>query len=207
MVDEDPSLNEIEDESSAPEEEEEQDAFTPFEEIANEFQPGNILKIKGEDGLPQQYTPDSGKSDIPALSPTTLICSGDYSEFRDTEGNKYTLSQVVRCSEGHWVVRGDSQEIEGRRIIVEPKRQPCSHYVRQMTQADMNPEIRFISRLCSARRDRQGAFMSVRDTAVYACDMRNPPDVESTKLLDDFDQKKIQEGKNRDFLPMFKGSE
>lgn len=90
-------------------------------------------------------------------------------------------------------------------VEVEPVRSECKHYVRQLGQADYNPEIEKVFRLCSARRTTEGAFMSVSDRAVWACAMREPRDLVTEKRLDDFDAKKIQEGTERVYLPMFGG--
>lgn len=90
-------------------------------------------------------------------------------------------------------------------IEVEPIRPPCRHYVRQITQFEYNPENDVVIRLCSARRTTEGAFMSVRDRKIAACDMREPRDLESEKIIDDFDTRKIKEGAEREYFPIFGG--
>ena len=88
---------------------------------------------------------------------------------------------------------------------VEPIRPPCRHYVRQMTQFEYNPENDAILRLCSARRTTEGTFMSVRDRKMSACDMRDPPDLESESQIDEFDKKKIEQGATREYFSIFEG--
>jgi hypothetical protein len=198
MVDEEETTpEEIEAESSEEEDTSKEDfSFSPFDEIQEEFNPGPVPKVTGADGLPMQVYAMSGETDIPELSPDTLLCMGDYTFF-ESGGDLFTLEQVERRGNG-WVLKDHPH------IPVKPKREPCVHYVRQILQSDLNPQIKIVSRLCSARRDRQGAFMSVRDRAVYACDMREPKDWSSVEALDAFDREKIRQGKHREFFPMFK---
>lgn len=191
----------LEDAEEAAESEQEDDSgegdeFSPFEELSDEFSPSQIVTTTGPDGLPMQTAPEAGKSDIPVFSCETLVCIGDFSQFHDKEGRVYDKALVEHFA-GEYRLRSDVS------IQVTPKRLPCTHYVRQMVQFEHNPEVKMISRLCSARRDRQGAFMSVRDRAVWACDMRFPPDPESTRLLDEFDEKKLKEGRERTFDSIF----
>jgi hypothetical protein len=53
------------------------------------------------------------------------------------------------------------------------------------------------------RRSVGGAFMSLRDEAVYACDYRNPPSLASSKLLDETDASILQKSANRTLVPLF----
>ncbi len=88
---------------------------------------------------------------------------------------------------------------------VEPLRPPCRNYVQQKTVFHLNAENRLFPRLCSARRTTEGTFMTVRDSGMWACTMREPRDIESEKALEAFDLLKIEQGKNRQHLPMFGG--
>ena len=195
--DEGASLEEVEEAAESEQEDDssESDEFSPFEELADEFSPSKIVTTTGPDGLPMQSAPEAGVSDIPVFSCETLVCIGDFSKFHDREGQVYDKALVTYHS-GAYRLKEDNRQVT-------PKRLPCVHYVRQMVQFEHNPEVKMIARLCSARRDRQGAFMSVRDRAVWACDMRNPPDLESQRLLDEFDEKKLKEGRERTFDSIF----
>jgi hypothetical protein len=210
--DEDATLEDVEEAAESEQEDDlgEGEDFSPFEELADEFSPSQIITTTGPDGLPMLSAPEAGASDIPVFSCETLVCIGDYSQFHDSEGRVYDKALVKRNRTASLEVfpEGEYQTPYvvanvAHHLPVIPKRLPCVHYVRQMVQFEHNPEVKMISRLCSARRDRQGAFMSVRDRAVWACDMRNPPDPESTKLLDDFDNKKLKEGRERTFDSIF----
>ena len=77
-------------------------------------------------------------------------------------------------------------------------RPPCNHYVRQMMSLAENPEHQQVYRLCSARQSRVGAFLDVSG-GVWACTIRDPADPATEQRLDDFDQKKITLGQQRQF--------
>lgn len=100
---------------------------------------------------------------------------------------------------------GELVEYELEWVEVEPIRPPCKHYVRQQGSFHLNAANKKYYRLCSARRTTEGTFMTVSDTGMWACDMRDPYDVESTKVLDDFDKLKIDQGAKRQHLPMLGG--
>jgi len=87
-------------------------------------------------------------------------------------------------------------------IEVFPVRPPCRHYARQLTQFELNAQAKVMLRVCAARRTTEGAFMSLRDRAMWACELREPH-AESSALLDDFDTAKMQEGARREHVPIF----
>jgi hypothetical protein len=88
-------------------------------------------------------------------------------------------------------------------LPVEPIRPQCRHYVRQKGTFHLNAAHKKYYRLCAARRTTEGTFMTVSDSGMYACDMREPYDVASAALIDDFDQLKIAQGAKREHLPIF----
>lgn len=83
------------------------------------------------------------------------------------------------------------------RIEVEPVRRPCRHFARQMSDLQDNDETKVVERLCSARRDSDGNFLSMRDAQLFACELRDPHDNKSTRRLDRFDEAKIKLGQER----------
>jgi hypothetical protein len=146
-------------------------------------------------------------SDIPSLSTETLVCMGDFSRFvlRDDYGKiQETFETAEQDRYGRWWV-ARTGGIDGR-AEVEPLRPPCIHYVRQVTQFDKNPELKDHLRLCAARRTTEGTFMSLKDIGMWACSMRSPRDLESEKLITEFDLLKMQQGRNRQLYPI-KGNE
>lgn len=96
-----------------------------------------------------------------------------------------------------------------RLVIVRPVRERCKHYKRMCVANDDQPDpdaflhyIRF--RNCMMRRSVGGAFLSLRDEAVYACDYRDPPDETSVrKHLDEPDEKKLSDRPDLVKVPLF----
>lgn len=91
-------------------------------------------------------------------------------------------------------------------LELEPIRPQCRHYVRQKGTFHLNAAHKKYYRLCAARRTTEGTFMTVSDSGMYACDMREPYDVTSAALIDDFDQMKIAQGAKREHLPIFQSN-
>lgn len=80
---------------------------------------------------------------------------------------------------------------------VEPIRPQCKHFARQATDFQDLTDHMFVSRLCTARRDSGGEFLGLRDTQMFACDMRDPYDQKGIERLEKFDQNKIVLGEER----------
>lgn len=81
---------------------------------------------------------------------------------------------------------------------VTPIRPQCIHYARQMTDFGDDLEHKFVERLCTARRDSGGEFLSLRDNRMYACELREPYHVSSVETyLDQFDAEKVKLGIER----------
>lgn len=203
--------------------------WNPFEEFHEEVDLSPEPKVMANDGMPTNYAPyDDERSDIPPFSPESLICIGIFDEFvvRNEWGEivaRVPGDVVDRTPSGRWrvkrsrfiqhnpdprpkgVVRSWLERLSGKWVEVEPIRPPCRNYVRQLAPYYMNPKHRKAFRLCSARRTTEGTFMDVSDSGMYSCDMREPRETISEKLMDEFDKKKMREGKSRRYLPMFEG--
>lgn len=192
-------------------EEEAEEEFHPFDEFQEDFKPTRTGKVLAEDGMPTQDAEVLG-SNIPPLSPETLICMEDRSQFvrRDSLGRiQATFSAEVaeQLPNGNWYLKEDLEVDLEQAMPVEPIRPSCEHYVRQQGQGGDNPEMKVHYRLCAARRTTEGAFMSVRDTGMWACTMREPRDPDSEKRhLDLFDETKIQQGATRVSHSIFNNS-
>jgi len=190
------------------------DDFNPFDDLTDGYSPQPIRKMIAADGLPTQVAEDV-KSDIPALSKDTLVCMGDFSSFvvRKTSGEvvlSVSPDRVTQTSSGKYVCSLTEEEQSKfpntKRfdvVPVEPIRKPCVHYVRQLTQLELNPEHKHLSRVCAARRTTEGTFMGLSNIGMFACSMREPRDLKSEQLLDTFDEKKIQQGASREFHSIF----
>ena len=184
------------------------DEFSPFDEIADDYKPSEIKKVIGEDGLPTNAAPVA-QSDIPPLSPETLVCMEDTSKFvtRDEYGKIISVwepDKVEQLPNGKYYLKDEHT----KKTEVQPIRPRCQHYVRQMAMFDYNAAAKVHLRLCSARRTTEGTFMTVRDSAMWGCSMREPRDIETEqKCLDEFDAQKIEQGKNREHFSIFKKEE
>lgn len=96
----------------------------------------------------------------------------------------------------------------GKLIPVRPLRERCIHLKQQVfsndsipNPADENHQIVF--RVCGARRSNGGAYMSLGNEGIYACDFREPFDVPSARLQARKDKKKLQDRPDLLFLPIF----
>jgi hypothetical protein len=184
-------------------------------------------KITQEDGMPGEAAGDAS-DDIPPLSRENMICMGVFTSFviRDDWGDilaKFDASSAERSLRGRWrVKRGlvaaiaatlpsdkkqaldDHMEVNEYLgwVEVEPIRPQCVHYLRQSMPYDKNPRAKKFFRLCTLRRSTEGAMMSVGDTAVWACEGRDPRHEPSERMLERFDEEKIEQGKHRKMLPI-----
>lgn len=87
-----------------------------------------------------------------------------------------------------------------RRVLhvkVEPKRPQCRHYVRQLIPWHEDKEHTTCQRYCSALKNDMGEILSISNQEVLACEIRRPRNLESEKLLDDFDAELIRQGHER----------
>ena len=184
------------------------DEWAPFDEIQDDFKPSVIMKTTAADGMPTNTFPEV-QSDIPALSVESLVCMEDLSSFvvRGMHGDiteRFEPEEVEQKPDGKYYVKDSEPSNRQGLKNVEPVRPRCQHYVRQMSMADYNPELKSHLRLCAARRTTEGTFMTLRDSAMWACSMREPRDlITEASLLDKFDKEKILQGKNRTYHKIF----
>jgi hypothetical protein len=188
--------------------------FNPFDELREDFKPSHLKRVIGADGLPVTMPPTE-KSDIPPLSPETLVCMADTRVFvrRDMFGriaSRHDPSAVVQTPDGRYYLKselplGQSGMIPPKPVL--PIRPACQHYVRQMTSFELNAEHSSVYRLCGGRRTTEGTFMTVRDMKVEACSMREPRDLESEQRLEKFDELKMEQGRNRENFSIFSSKE
>jgi hypothetical protein len=111
---------------------------------------------------------------------------------------------------GHPFVRntdGPTERVRSWLIPVRPKREKCVHYRRQVFAKRGIEQGEFghydLYRNCVARRSVGGAFLTVKDEAVYACEYRNPPDEASVaEHLDKYDDERLRAGPPEE-VPLF----
>lgn len=93
--------------------------------------------------------------------------------------------------------------VTGAHFPVRPVRPRCIHYDEQMMSdaefGDLIPMFRY----CSAMRTVGGAKMGLFDQPVFSCSMRSPHDAESFARIQRANERKMEQGRNRVFLPMF----
>lgn len=173
------------------------------------------------DGLPRPISEATSDSTyVVPLSPATFICMGDHSAFTlpGQPDVRFEPSEVQTIAGDFFVgfdlaverANGETSRVTFVAkpgpthgfVQVEPLRRQCNHYVRQLTDTDNRPRG-FMARFCTALRDESGEYQSLRDTALYACELRDPRDRESERALNEFDAKKIAEGRERSAQPEF----
>lgn len=92
---------------------------------------------------------------------------------------------------------------------VRPIRPVCEFYRRQCFNNDAErdptaPGGRINFTHCIKRRSVGGAFMSLKDQAVFACDHRDPPDERTRRIhLDGFDERRLREKAHATNIPLF----
>jgi hypothetical protein len=127
---------------------------------------------------------------------------------------KFNPSEV-KTVRGHTIVpffsqsslRDDDEE-RFKYLLVRPIRPRCKYYKRQKFAHDGIAKGEFghflLFRNCMMRRSVGGAFMSLMNEVVYACDYRDPPDpVTVDKYLDKQDRKTLTERPDLTLVPMF----
>ena len=94
-------------------------------------------------------------------------------------------------------------------VPVRPVRERCIFYKRQLMANDDVPDPSqpghfLIFRNCTRRRSVGGAFMTLRDEAMYACDYREPPDPSSVeKHLDGRDRERLASKRHLEMVRPF----
>ncbi len=123
--------------------------------------------------------------------------------YRDTYRYVWvvTLSNAEQRAAGNpppWaaaVGATDERAVDGHThyFRVEPFRRQCEHYRRVMTDFEGQGDLRQVERVCAAQRTEGGEYVSLRDTRVYACEHRSPPDFVSLERLRSFDAERLRD--------------
>lgn len=151
---------------------------------------------------------------VPGLLRRFLARSSDSAhgpmEFKPQSINRDGDAQYVRFTVALLSdARGSKRGLGfAKGVIVRPTRETCVHYKRQMFANDdapdpKDPGHKLIFRNCTKRQSVGGAFMSLRDEAVYACDYRSPPDPQSKVKLDGADADIMRKCAERTMVPLF----
>ncbi len=181
------------------------------EVFADELVPrGWTYKPAPTDGSPPGWCPpgcDAGHFWVGLRLKASLRWKSDGSP---SERRSWPRDEVVFRYDHAFVESEAHFEGESRRrlIPVRPKRERCVHYRRQVFAKRGGPPLGEFGhydlyRNCVARRSVGGAYLTIRDEAVYACEYRDPPD-ESTvaQHLDEHDEKRLRAGPAEE-VPLF----
>ncbi len=120
--------------------------------------------------------------------------------LNDKESPAMVIVAAFSLGVSAFVLRGVQARDVGwpNRIVVEPLRRPCANYRRQLTDHQGDHEHRSLNRYCTAVRDENGEFVALRDSRLYACELRAPADPITEKLLDAFDQEAVAKARKQD---------
>lgn len=115
--------------------------------------------------------------------------------FKPEEVEHLWGTTLVRGAPGCW-------------LPVRPRRERCEHYCRQVFSNDSQPDPaleghQIVFRVCKARRSNGGAYMSLGNEGIYACDFRKPHDETSSRLQDKKDRHKLVNRPDLLKLPLF----
>lgn len=130
-------------------------------------------------------------AEAPPLHPDTFLCMMDASEFFDSRGRSFAPEDVDRLPDGSYVLK-ERRGIFRRLVTVVPKRRPCVHYARQHVDLEDDKDRSVVVRLCTARRTDMGEFLSVGNSQVFGCSLRNPHDMASEMRMDAKDQELVE---------------
>lgn len=164
------------------------------EMFKHELTPDAGLALRPEEGTLAVRPPDSIRS-VVGLGCNDLALRSGYDDEGSPVGRRSWPREAVNEMWGHHWVREN-----GKLTPVRPRRERCKYYRRQMYASHTQPvhgEPGHLqaARVCLARRSVGGAFLSLRDEGIYACDLRDPPDQQTTHLyLDAPDARRLDAG-------------
>lgn len=189
------------------------------EELYQHAPAPTAMGINPADGMPQHLNL-SGMLAAPPLRVETMVCMADTREFviRDEWGDvieSFAPNEVSRAPDGSYRVstsellrrRAQRQGLLGRfwRWLtqhvfrdsdgwseVEPIRPACRFYARSLTDIAGEQKSRFVQRVCLAQKTDNGEYVTLRDSMIFACEIREPRDVSSEAELDRGDAERIE---------------
>ena len=142
----------------------------------------------------------------PALE---LSGRGKYDEFGVPYERLSFSPDEVEERWGYKVVQqGSSAHGDPNFLPVRMRRERCEFYKRQVFSNDDQPNPdefghQIVFRNCTARRSNGGAYLSLRDEGIYACDHRSPRDEASIGEQDRKDSLKLRTEPHKIRLPLF----
>lgn len=76
--------------------------------------------------------------------------------------------------------------------LVRPVRQACYSYRRLQQNPSKDSTAQMTTRFCTEIRSNGGSYMSLRDEAIYACELRSPRDRTTDRLIGEADLKRVK---------------
>ena len=141
--------------------------------------------------------------DSPSTTGVSVSVRGRFDE-KGGERTRRVFEEVV-------VLWGEKFGVEstGELVPVRPARERCRYFHRQLLGNDDEPDKEKVGgkigfRNCERRRSIGGAFLSLANEAVFACDYRDPPDRASVEhWLDSHDRDVLQNEPHKKLVPIF----
>lgn len=193
------------------------DRSAVIDSVQQDFEPKPLVwGPSGADGLPVPEL-KSRLPLAPPLDPTTFVCMADESAFvlrgkytgavlarfepseveRAPNGDASVPLDVAVSSGASWVEIARATDIARLRVRVTPVRPQCKFLAQQLVDFGDEVEATMIERMCTARRDDERFFMGLRDSRMYACELRSPRDFVSDERIKTFNQTKVRLGRER----------
>lgn len=203
------------------------------DELAGGFQPEpEVMVLDPEDGMPRPVDTHIAAY-APPFTHDHVICVEDAREYVSLfyeelpEITRGMFPSVERGRYGDGGLEKERQRFPPEdvkpwkgfltvaapqgRLPVRPVRPRCAFYARQLfvnhdqpNENEFGHKLRYSFCMHPARRSIGGAAMSLQNEAVFACDLRDPPEPASVaKHLDEPDRKRLVDGSHRELLPLF----
>lgn len=173
--------------------------------MAHPFTRETVVCVEDDTSYVELFAEELEERGFLAETPTVFVSDtsfsanirvGARSQF-DSETGKYVERRSFEPDEVLQRFGVLVAERDGETLAVRMKRERCKHFKRQVMANDDVPSpkepghlLRFYN--CTIRKSVGGAFMTLRDEAVYACDYRSPGDPSTVeKYLDSFDRRRL----------------
>ena len=161
-----------------------------------------------DEGAGGSWTTPSGSVKLPTCEPYTgasIFVRQRYDDDGKEQERKTYADAPLRL----WGELFEKEPETGLLIAVRPVRERCRYFKRQLLGNDEQKDTTKIGgklgfKNCERRRSVGGAFLSLANEAVFACDYRDPPDPASVEQwLDAHDRKILEEEPHKVLVPIF----
>lgn len=191
--------------------------FDTTDELQDAFSPTPIPVVLEPDGRANIITPPIEQAVTAPFTRDNVLCVEDdrtYVElqhgFPDAPPSRpprtFPAAQVKFQRDGIPFVLISEGEGIAYPLYLRPVRERCRFYKRLVIANDDQPERGkaghfIVKRYCTALRSNGGAFLSLRDEAIYACDFRDPVDKASADWQDAKDKAQLDGKRHLTLIP------